>query len=172
MQTLSLTARCYFFVICLSLGFCVPAKADPDAFHAFLESLWPRASAQGVSRSTFVGALDGLSEDPSVPIAVAKQPEFERLLSAYFKEAVSPTRVARGRALAETYHRELDAIVGAMACRAEFCSPPGAWRATSAATVAARTSFARWRRLPFTAGTTISSRMNFCPRLSSCKKVN
>ncbi|MEI9916808.1 MAG: lytic murein transglycosylase [Methylovirgula sp.] len=111
MQRLSLTARCYFFAICLSLAFCVPAKADPDALHAFLESLWPRASAQGISRATFVRALDDLSEDPSVPIAVAKQPEFERLLSAYFKEAVLPTRIARGRALAETYHRQLDTVV-------------------------------------------------------------
>jgi membrane-bound lytic murein transglycosylase B len=110
MQRLSLIARRYFFAVCLSLAFCVPAKADPGAFHAFLESLWPRASAQGISRATFAQALDGLSEDPSVPIAVAKQPEFERLLSAYFKEAVSPTRIARGRALAETYHRELDAV--------------------------------------------------------------
>jgi lytic murein transglycosylase len=111
MRRLSLIARRYFLAICLSLAFCVPAKADPDAFHAFLESLWPRASAQGVSRATFAQALDGLSEDPSVPVAVAKQPEFERLLSAYFKEAVSPTRIARGRALAEAYHRELDTVV-------------------------------------------------------------
>src|SRR5579863_8201585 len=111
MRRFSLIARRYFFAFCLSLVFCVPARADSDAFHVFLESLWPRASALGVSHATFEQALNGLSEDLSVPIAVAKQPEFERLLSAYFKEAVSPTRIARGRALAETYHRELGTVV-------------------------------------------------------------
>lgn len=112
MQRFRSTARGYFLVVCLSLAFCAPANADQGAFHAFLESLWPRASALGISRATFAEALDGLSEDPSVPVAVAKQPEFERLLSAYFKEAVSPTRIGRGRALAQTYHRELAGVVG------------------------------------------------------------
>ncbi len=112
MRRLSLIASRYFWVICLSLVFCVPVNADSGAFHAFLESLWPRASAQGISRATFEQALNGLSEDSSVPIAVGKQPEFERLLSVYFREAVSPTRIGRGRALAETHHRELDTVVG------------------------------------------------------------
>ncbi len=86
----------------------VPACAAESAFHAFLESLWPRAAARGISRATFTRTIADITEDPSVPVAVSKQPEFERLLSAYFKEAVSPTRIARGRALAAAYRSELD----------------------------------------------------------------
>ena len=89
----------------------MPACAAESAFHAYLESLWPRAAARGVSRTTFTQAIAGLTEDPSVPVAVGKQPEFERLLSAYFKEAVSPTRIARGRGLAAAHRTELNAIV-------------------------------------------------------------
>jgi membrane-bound lytic murein transglycosylase B len=81
-----------------------------SAFRTFLESLWPRASARGVSRATFDQAFAGLTEDPSVPAAVGQQPEFERLLSAYFTEAVSPLRIARGRALARQYESELALI--------------------------------------------------------------
>lgn len=81
-----------------------------DGLQAFLKTLWPQAAARGISRATFDRALAGLTEDPSVPAAVGKQPEFERLLSSYFEEAVSPTRIARGRALAERYHSELAAI--------------------------------------------------------------
>ncbi len=86
------------------------SPAAASAFRAFLESLWPRASARGVSRVTFDQAFAGLTEDLSVPAAVGRQPEFERLLSAYFTEAVSPTRVARGQALAHQYRSELASI--------------------------------------------------------------
>jgi membrane-bound lytic murein transglycosylase B len=83
---------------------------EESAFHTFLETLWPQAAARGVSRATFEQALAGLSEDSSVPAAVGKQPEFERLLSAYFAEAVSTTRIARGQALAQRYRQELATI--------------------------------------------------------------
>jgi lytic murein transglycosylase len=87
-----------------------PTSANNGGFHAFLDSLWPQAAARGVSRATFDQALGSLTEDPSVPVAVGKQPEFERLLSSYFAEAVSPTRIARGRVLDQTYRAELTAV--------------------------------------------------------------
>ena len=89
----------------------MPARAADGAFRGFLESLWPRAAARGVSRATFTQVFADLTEDPSVPVAVAKQPEFERLLSAYFTAAVSPTRIARGRVLAAAYRGALETIV-------------------------------------------------------------
>ena len=99
-------------LLCLLLwALSVPAQADQGAFHNFLENLWPQAAARGISRATFEQAFADLSEDPSVPTAIGRQPEFERLLSAYFKEAVSPTRISRGRALASTYRSELAEIV-------------------------------------------------------------
>ncbi len=86
------------------------AGGNESAFHAFLESLWPQAQARGVSRATFDAAFAGLSEDLSIPAAIAAQPEFEQPISAYFAEAVSPTRIAKGRALAQGYRGELATI--------------------------------------------------------------
>jgi membrane-bound lytic murein transglycosylase B len=81
--------------------------SEESAFRGFLKTLWPQAAARGVSRATFEQALAGLTEDLSVPVAIGKQPEFEQPLSVYFDEAVSPTRVARGQALARQYRSEL-----------------------------------------------------------------
>jgi membrane-bound lytic murein transglycosylase B len=86
------------------------SPSDESSFRAFLETLWPQASARGVSRATFGQAFSGLTEDLSVPAEIGKQPEFERLLSAYFTEAVSATRIARGQALARQYRTELAII--------------------------------------------------------------
>jgi membrane-bound lytic murein transglycosylase B len=83
---------------------------DDAGFHAFIERLWPKAAARGVSRGTFEQAFAGVTEDPSAPAAQGKQPEFERPLSAYFGEAVSPARIARGRALAQQWQAELGQI--------------------------------------------------------------
>jgi membrane-bound lytic murein transglycosylase B len=83
---------------------------EENPFRSFLETLWPQAQARGVSRATFDRAFAGLTEDLSVPAAIGKQPEFERLLSAYFTEAVSAKRIARGQALARQYRSELTNI--------------------------------------------------------------
>jgi membrane-bound lytic murein transglycosylase B len=83
---------------------------EESAFRTFLETLWPQAAARGISRATFDQAFAGLAEDPTVPAAVGQQPEFEHLLSGYFTEAVSPTRIARGQALARQYRSELTSI--------------------------------------------------------------
>ncbi|MGB7126764.1 MAG: lytic murein transglycosylase [Methylovirgula sp.] len=88
-----------------------PRQASQEsAFRSFLETLWPQAQARGISGATFERAFAGLSEDPSVPAAIAKQPEFEQPLSAYFNEAVSAQRIVRGRALARQYASELAQI--------------------------------------------------------------
>ena len=76
-------------------------------FRAFLAALWPQAQERGISRATFEEAFAGLSEDPSIPAALAQQPEFGQLLSAYFGAAVTAARIAEGRALAERYRGEL-----------------------------------------------------------------
>ncbi|HLH11849.1 MAG TPA: lytic murein transglycosylase [Methylovirgula sp.] len=83
---------------------------DERAFQSFLAALWPKAAARGISRTTFDKAFAGLTVDRSALEAIVRQPEFEQLLSAYFTEAVSGTRIARGRALAQHYARELAAI--------------------------------------------------------------
>jgi membrane-bound lytic murein transglycosylase B len=86
------------------------SATDELGFSIFLERLWPLAQARGVNRATFDAAFTGLTEDPLAPGATTKQPEFERLLSAYFTEAVNATRIARGQALAQQYRSELGEI--------------------------------------------------------------
>ena len=73
-------------------------RARDGGFGAFLESLWPRARAQGVTRATFDAELMNLSPDPGLMGAGARQAEFERTIKAYIDDAVSAGRVARGQA--------------------------------------------------------------------------
>ena len=73
-------------------------RARDGGFGAFLESLWPRAREQGVTRATFDAELMNLSPDPGLMGAGARQAEFERTIKAYIDDAVSAGRVARGQA--------------------------------------------------------------------------
>ena len=86
------------------------ARDDLRQFHAFLDALYPQAAARGIDRATFEAAFHDLTPDPAVVRLVGQQSEFERPLSAYFTGAVSPRRIAQGRALAQRWHRELDEI--------------------------------------------------------------
>ncbi len=101
--------------ICSALLFafalCGPGRAEADqGFQDFLQSLWPRAEAAGVSRATFEAACAGLTPDPSAPSASAKQAEFDKPLKAYLAEAVSNARVQRGRAALGRWRSELASI--------------------------------------------------------------
>ncbi len=92
-----------------------------DAFAGFLESLWPNAKAVGVRRETFESAIAGLTPDPSVPRSSGGQPEFEKPLQAYYAQAVSAGRLAKGRALAAQYQAELAAIEQRFGVPGEIC---------------------------------------------------
>jgi membrane-bound lytic murein transglycosylase B len=50
-------------------------------FQQFLQTLWPLAEQNGVSRATFDAALAELEPDPAVPAASERQAEFERPLN-------------------------------------------------------------------------------------------
>jgi membrane-bound lytic murein transglycosylase B len=86
------------------------AAGDSAAFADFLRGLWPLAQAQGVRRETFESAVEGLSYDPSTPSGTSAQPEFDRPLYAYLAAAVTPQRIAQGRAQAARWQAELTAI--------------------------------------------------------------
>jgi lytic murein transglycosylase len=75
-------------------------KADA-AFHAFVAGLWPLAEARGVQRATFDAAFAGVTFDPRIVAHTTAQAEFVRPIWVYLSDAVSPARVARGRAKAE-----------------------------------------------------------------------
>jgi lytic murein transglycosylase len=88
-------------------AFVAPAHAD-EAFHQFLESVWPEAQKMGVSRATFEAATRGLEPDLSLPdLAVPGrperpppgQPEFVQTPADYLKESSFERLEARGRKL-------------------------------------------------------------------------
>jgi len=77
------------------------ARKQEAAFRAFVADLWPLAEARGVSRGAFDAAFDGVSYDPAVVARTATQAEFVQPIWVYLSNAVSPARVARGRAKAD-----------------------------------------------------------------------
>ncbi len=90
--------------------FAQKAAEAPGGFSAFLQSLWPLAQAQGVHRETFDRVVESLSYDQSTPSGASAQPEFDRPLHAYLDAAVTPQRIAQGRAQAARWQVELAAI--------------------------------------------------------------
>lgn len=87
------------------------ARAATDGgFQAFLNRLWADAQAQGVSRRTFDAAFAGISPDPTILALTKRQSEFVRPIWGYLDEAVSTTRLSRGRNAASEYASELAEI--------------------------------------------------------------
>ncbi len=75
----------------------VPAQADPK-FEAFIQGLWPRVKAAGISRSLFDRAFSGITEpDQRVLELARKQPEFTSTTSSYLAKAVTPIRIETGQ---------------------------------------------------------------------------
>jgi membrane-bound lytic murein transglycosylase B len=79
-------------------GVAWPATADD--FAQFLQGLWPKAQAAGVSRETFDAAVAGLSPDPGVVSKPKSQAEFTISIPAYLAGTVTNGRVARGQSVA------------------------------------------------------------------------
>ena len=96
------------------------AAAAPD-FQAFLQSLWSAAQAAGVRRETFDAAAAGLTPDGGLPRASGAQPEFDKPLQTYYREAVSAGRIAKGRQLAASYAGALGGIENRFGVPGEIC---------------------------------------------------
>lgn len=91
-----LTRLLIISLILVPLG-CGPALADAK-FEAFIQTLWPIAKANGISRSLFDAAFEGITEpDPQVLKLAKNQPEFTSTTSAYLEKAVTPIRIETGR---------------------------------------------------------------------------
>jgi lytic murein transglycosylase len=92
-----------------------PAKAvQPEArspeFARYLEGLWPKAQARGVSRATFDLALQGVTPDPKIAAGTQKQSEFVQPIWAYLDSAVSAAKIRRGSEVARQWAVTLDAV--------------------------------------------------------------
>jgi lytic murein transglycosylase len=109
------TRAAIFLVLGLAaLTLARPLLAADAAFADFLESLWPEAQQQGVSRATFDTAIRGLEPDLSLPdLEIPGQPdrpergqaEFVQTPADYLREISFARLAAQGRKLAEE-HRE------------------------------------------------------------------
>jgi lytic murein transglycosylase len=83
-------------------------RSEAQKFHAFIETLWPEAKAQGVSRKTFDLAFRGVSYDPKVIAQTTRQAEVVKPIWDYIAGAVSPARVTRGGEKAASYQTWLN----------------------------------------------------------------
>lgn len=122
MQGCSLASRLTALFAAMLFACCVTngrsAFADA-AWQAWLQSLWPRAQALGVSRATFDLATGGLEPDSSLPDLVLPgrpqlpppgQPEFIETPADYLKEPLIDRLAAEGRKLYQQYRAPLSAI--------------------------------------------------------------
>ncbi len=89
----------YRFLFALAFSVCLAAPAFADAkFESFIETLWPRAKAAGISRTMFDRAFQGISEpDPAVLKLASTQPEVNSTTSAYLAKAVTAIRIDTGK---------------------------------------------------------------------------
>lgn len=98
----------------LALCAAAPAGAKPGSgadFGVFLADLRRDAAARGVSEATLDAAFrDVKAPDPSILARTKKQGEFSRPVWDYLVGAVTPGRIARGRARAQALAAPLKAI--------------------------------------------------------------
>jgi membrane-bound lytic murein transglycosylase B len=86
--------------IAASLFFVTTDPAWAEDFTQFLQNLWPRAQAAGVTRETFEAAISGLAPEPGVLAKPKTQAEFTISIPAYLAGTVTNSRVARGQSTA------------------------------------------------------------------------
>ena len=132
-------------------------EAPSPEFARYLETLWPKAQARGVSRATFDLAFQGVTPDPKVAVVGRAQSEFAQPISAYLDGAVSGGASGAAASLPGSGPRRSTPSRRSTACRGRSSSQPGAWRATSAATRARPPSSGRSRPSRFTASAPATS---------------
>lgn len=84
--------------------------AQQGDFQGFLTRLWPDAQKQGISRKTFDLAFRGVTPDPAIIALTKKQSEFVKPIWSYLDNAISQSRLERGRAAAEQHAATLAAV--------------------------------------------------------------
>ena len=85
-------------------------SARPGEFRSYVAGLWPAAKARGVSRKTFDAAFEGVTPDPKIVALTKKQSEFVRPIWGYLDNAISASRLNRGREMAVRYASHLAAV--------------------------------------------------------------
>jgi len=143
-----------FALICVLLSpFSAAAQSSHTEFRTFLESLWPKAQARGVTRATFDTALNGLQPDAESIALTRRQPEYGRAVGGYLDGMVSQARIQGGVRRLADWRETLDAaekafgvereiIVAIWGIETGFGANPGS---KSVIRSLASTSFARYK---------------------------
>lgn len=104
------------FTVVLAFSAASTAASASDAFQDFLQSLWPEAQAQGVSRTTFDAAFKGLKPDYSLPDLViagrkrddsAGQAEFTKSAFEYLNPKYLSSLAVQGRKFLKEHERDI-----------------------------------------------------------------
>lgn len=94
----------------ISVTMASTAFADAK-FESFIQSLWPKAKASGISRDVFDRAFAGITEpDPTVLKLANDQPEFTSTTSQYLGKAVTQIRIDSGQSMKSSQADLLAAI--------------------------------------------------------------
>src|SRR5262245_20578252 len=112
--------------LCLGLIGNDAVAADAE-FQRWLQSIWPEAQQQGVSRATFDSATRGLEPDLSLPDLVipgrverpSPQPEFVQTPADYVRERTIAQLAGQGRRLLDQHRATLTRI------EQQYGVPPG-----------------------------------------------
>lgn len=103
-----------FAAALLAAGICVTmaSTAFADAkFESFIQTLWPKAKAAGISRDVFDRAFAGITDpDPTVLKLANDQPEFTSTTSQYLGKAVTQIRIDAGQSMKSSQADLLAAI--------------------------------------------------------------
>lgn len=103
-----------FAAALLAAGICVTmaSTAFADAkFESFIQTLWPKAKAAGISRDVFDRAFVGITDpDPTVLKLANDQPEFTSTTSQYLGKAVTQIRIDAGQSMKSSQADLLAAI--------------------------------------------------------------
>src|SRR3954452_9323511 len=106
---------CSVLILCMQSA---ASAADPS-FTQFVDSLWPQAKEQGVSRATFETETRGLEPDYKLPdlllpgrpaTGAPAQAEFVQVPADYVKEATIARLAAHGQLLMQQHRTTLNAI--------------------------------------------------------------
>ncbi len=108
-----------FAAVAMVMFAAIPMRAPAaaaDAFQDFLQSLWPEAEAQGVSRATFDAAFKGLKPDYSLPDLIidgrkrddsAGQAEFTKSAFEYLNPKYLSTLAVQGRKFLKEHEKDI-----------------------------------------------------------------
>lgn len=96
----------WLLIVVIGFG-CVgaPARlvAQTQTFAVFVESLWPLARDNAITRRTFEAATAGLQPDAEVLALTRRQPEYGKPLGDYIAGAVTLSRITQGAKLAQIW---------------------------------------------------------------------